>query len=76
MSLWRVTGRKWQAELSRPPEGPGDQPGCLSFRFLQQICERDVSQDSRGPRPGGAAGALPRGRADGAAGVSAVSQGL
>lgn len=55
---WCQTGRKWQAEPRRPPEGPGDQPGCVSFRFLQQICERDLSQDSRGPRPEGAAGAL------------------
>lgn len=29
------------------------------FRFLQQVCERDVRQDSCGPRPAGAAGALP-----------------
>lgn len=73
---WCRAGRKWQAEPRSPPEGPGDQPGCLSFRFLQQICERDLSQDSRGPRPEGAAGALARGWADGAAGVSPALRSL
>lgn len=38
----------WQEVAGRAQKGlprPGRSAGCVSFRFLQQICERDLSQD-------------------------------
>lgn len=75
---WEVV-LDWQEVSGRAvklSQRANDQPGCFSFRFLQQICECDIGQDSCGPRPEGAAGALPCRRANRAAGVSAGNQGL
>lgn len=75
---WEVV-LDWQEVSGRavkPSQRATDQPGCFSFRFLQQICECDIGQDSCGPRPEGAAGVLPCRWANRAAGVSVGNQGL
>lgn len=48
---WEVV-LDWQEVVGRAQKASrraSDQPGCFSFRFLQQICERDIGQD--GCRP-------------------------